>query len=156
MELKEIRLQNGLTQEEASKILKVSRKTYIKYENSKESVSDVKYQFLCETLSKHGIISETSGILTIESIIKICGEVFANYKVEFCYLFGSYAKGKATPTSDVDLLISLKSSGLEYFELIETLRENLKKRVDLLDANQLNNNLALCKEILKDGIKIYG
>jgi hypothetical protein len=40
--------------------------------------------------------------------------------------------------------------------LVETLREELKKKVDVLDIKQLNNNLVLTKEILKDGIKIYG
>ena len=33
---------------------------------------------------------------------------------------------------------------------------NLKKKVDLLDFAQLNNNPTLVQEILKDGIKIYG
>jgi predicted nucleotidyltransferase len=26
--------------------------------------------------------------------IRICGKVFAGYDVDYCYLFGSYAKGK--------------------------------------------------------------
>ena len=75
---------------------------------------------------------------------------------DYCYLFGSYAKNKATPSSDVDLLISVKLDGLQYFELIETLREKLKKRVDLLSVSQLKDNLQLLNEILKDVIKIYG
>lgn len=46
--------------------------------------------------------------------------------------------------------------GMKYFELIEILREQLKKKIDLLDVTQLDNNPTLVKEILKDGIKIYG
>ena len=38
--------------------------------------------------------------------INICSSVFGNYSIDYCYLFGSYAKGKATEVSDVDLLIS--------------------------------------------------
>ena len=45
---------------------------------------------------------------------------------------------------------------MKFFELAETLREKLKKKVDLLDIAQLNNNPTLVQEILKDGIKIYG
>ena len=45
---------------------------------------------------------------------------------------------------------------MKYFELIEILREQLKKKIDLLDVTQLDNNPTLVKEILKDGIKIYG
>ena len=83
-------------------------------------------------------------------------EVFEKYDVDFCYLFGSYAKNKATPTSDVDLLISAKVKGLKFYGLVEEVRTALHKKVDVLDVNQLNNNMELTQEILKDGIKIYG
>ena len=86
----------------------------------------------------------------------VCAEVFSNYSVSYCYLFGSYAKGKATPTSDVDLLICTEAEGLLFFGLIEELRERLRKKVDVLDQKQLANNLELTNEILKDGIKLYG
>ncbi len=45
---------------------------------------------------------------------------------------------------------------MKYFELIETLREKLHKKIDLLGIEQLEKNFNLTKEILKDGIKIYG
>ncbi|MBR6406399.1 MAG: hypothetical protein IKS18_09470 [Lachnospiraceae bacterium] len=54
------------------------------------------------------------------------------------------------------MLISTSLAGLAFFGLAETLREKLHKRVDLLDLNQLLNNEMLLKEVLKDGIKIYG
>lgn len=76
--------------------------------------------------------------------------------MEYCYLFGSYAKGKATEKSDVDLLVAMPVDGMKFFELIEVLREQLKKKIDLLDIAQLENNPALVQEILRDGIKIYG
>ena len=37
----------------------------------------------------------------------------------------------------------------------EKMRERLNKRIDLLKVNQLENNIELLNEILKDGIKIY-
>ena len=91
-------------------------------------------------------------------IKEITSKVFSNYKdeISFCYLFGSYANGYANETSDVDLCISTSLSGLAFVGLIEELRENLKKKVDLLDVAQLNNNPKLMQEILRDGVKIYG
>lgn len=74
----------------------------------------------------------------------------------FCYLFGSYAKGKETPASDVDLLIAANVKGLRFYGLVEELRGALRKKVDVLDMNQLKDNLQLTEEIFKDGIKIYG
>jgi predicted nucleotidyltransferase len=76
--------------------------------------------------------------------------------VKFCYLFGSYAKGKATGKSDVDLLVSTDIGGLAFFELTEALRQKLNKKVDVLHIDQLKNNFELLQEILRDGVKIYG
>ena len=56
----------------------------------------------------------------------------------------------------MDLLISSDVKGLQFFALVEELRNTLHKRVDALDIRQLNNNPNLINEILKDGIKIYG
>ena len=70
--------------------------------------------------------------------------------------FGSYAKGTATESSDVDLLIATAASGMKFYDLVETTRERLQKRVDVLNREQLNANPQLVNEILKDGIKIYG
>lgn len=156
MSLKDIRLQGNLTQEEAAQLLGVTRRTYVNYEAGKIDEASLKYKYVVETLQKASLLDESHGILTIDRIRKICSEIFKNYSVDYCYLFGSYAKGKATETSDVDLLVAMPVDGMKFFELIELLREQLKKKIDLLDIAQLDNNSALVQEILKDGIKIYG
>lgn len=156
MSLKDIRLQSNLTQEEAAQLLGVTRRTYVNYEAGKIDESSLKYKYVVETLQKATLIDENHGILTIDQIRKICGEIFKDYSVEYCYLFGSYAKGKATEKSDVDLLVAMPVDGMKFFELIEVLREQLKKKIDLLDIAQLENNPILVQEILRDGIKIYG
>ncbi|MCI5887131.1 MAG: nucleotidyltransferase domain-containing protein [Oscillospiraceae bacterium] len=156
MNLKDIRLRSNLTQEEAAQLLGVTRRTYVNYEAGKIDESSLKYKYVVETLQKATLIDENHGILTIDQIRKTCGEIFKDYSVEYCYLFGSYAKGKATEKSDVDLLVAMPVDGMKFFELIEVLREQLKKKIDLLDIAQLENNPALVQEILRDGIKIYG
>lgn len=156
MRLKDIRLQSNLTQEEAARLLGITRRTYVNYEAGKIDETSLKYKFVVETLQKASLLDENHGILTLDEIKRICSDIFKNYAVEYCYLFGSYAKGKATEKSDVDLLVSMPVDGMKFFELIELLRERLKKKIDLLDIAQLNNNTILIQEILKDGIKIYG
>lgn len=156
MTLREIRIDRGLTQEEAAKLLSMTRRTYIKYENESCRSTSLQYQFMCQTLERYGMVDEEHGVLTLEQIQNICRDVFKQYDVEFCYLFGSYAKGRAAESSDVDLLISGNLSNLEYFDLIERLRERLSKKVELLLCSQLKDNNTLVYEILKDGIKIYG
>lgn len=156
MTLKELRIEKGLTQSQCANFLGIPLRTYSRYENDESKKNNIKYQFMMDKLSKYGFIDEEHGVLTLEQIKNTCTNVFKNYEVDFCYLFGSYSKCKANEKSDVDLLISTNVTGIKFFGLIEELRENLKKKVDLVDIHQLNNNEALIKEILKDGIKIYG
>ena len=154
-ELRSTRENLKLTQIDAAKILNISRRTYQKYE-SIDNNQDQRLQYYVYVLNKLLIIDEENGILEIEDIKQKVSEILSKYNVNFCYLFGSYAKGKAVPTSDVDLIIDSDITGLDYFGLVEELRESLHKRVDLLKVNQLDNNQQLLKEIMKDGIKIYG
>ena len=156
MKLKKLRQEKGLTQEQVAQLLGVTRRTYLKYENDQSSLSEIKYKFIYQTLEQYGVIDEERGILTIEQIKNACFDIFKDYDVEYCYLFGSYAKGNANPKSDIDLLISVNASGLQFFEIVERLREKLKKKIDLLDAKELEKNRPLVEEILKDGVKIYG
>lgn len=154
--LKELRIEKKLTQQQVADMVGISLRSYKSYENDEEKIGTLKYNYIMEKLSDINPIDEENGILEIEDIVQKCTKVFECYDVNFCYLFGSYAKGKATPTSDVDLLISANVKGLKFFGLVEEIREILHKRVDVLDINQLKDNLELTEEILRDGVKIYG
>ena len=110
-------------------------------------------------LNEHCEVKETKGLLTIEQINEIVNRLFnEEYKgqIDFCYLFGSYAKGLANEQSDVDLYVSSSLTGIHFIGLIEKLRQNLHKKVDLIRSSELNNNIELVNEIMKGGIKIYG
>lgn len=154
-QLRELRISLNLSQVEAAKMLQISRRTYQNYEAKKDYL-DKKYQYYLFQLQKLNTIDENHGILTMEYIKDTVAQVLKKYDVNFCYLFGSYAKKKATPTSDVDLLIDSPITGLDYFGLVEDLRKSLNKKIDLLKLDQLTNNLELIQEIMKNGIKIYG
>lgn len=155
-ELLDARKKNNFTQQEAARFLGVSLRSYKSYETEKEKRKNVKYDYFIDQLNKNLIVDEEHGLLTVDKIKSIVSTVLKDYDVEYCYLFGSYAKGKAKGKSDVDLLISSSVSGLKYYGLVEKLREQLNKKIDLLDIKQLNNNQELLNEILKEGIKIYG
>lgn len=156
MTLRELRKNKGITQRQAADFLGVPLRTYSNYENDCKKLTTIKYKYMVDKLNDYGYIDEENGMLTIEKIKDICTDIFSNYPIEYCYLFGSYAKGKAKPMSDVDLLVCTSISGLKFYGLVEELRERLKKKVDVLDQGQLKDNFELTNEILKDGIKIYG
>ena len=77
-------------------------------------------------------------------------------KILVTALYGSQNYNIATESSDVDLLLSTSLSGMKFYELVEILREELQKKVDVLKWEQLKDNPDLIHEILKDGVKIYG
>lgn len=156
MTLKELRKQKKLTQVECAKYLGIPVRTYQNYETDPAKASSMKYAFMMQKLEQYGFLDESHGILTQQQITEICSGILPDYDVEYCYLFGSYAKGKATEVSDVDLLVATTVSGMRFYDLVETLREALSKKVDVLNREQLNDNPELINEILKDGVKIYG
>lgn len=158
MTLKGVRIQYNLSQIEAANIIGIPVRSLRRYELDENYGSTLKRQMFIELLNKHCEISEDKGLLTIESIKQLLTDLFnTDYKgeIEFCYLFGSYAKGTATETSDVDLYVSSSLSGLRFVGLIERARQVLHKKVDLIRSSELENNANLINEVLKDGIRIY-
>ena len=156
MTLKELRKSKKLTQKECAAYLGMPLRTYINYENDGSKSTSLKYAYIMRKLSEYGFVDESHGILTAERIKEICEEIFPAFEVEYCYLFGSYAKNKATEQSDVDLLVSTQVTGIKFYDLVELLHEKLRKNADVLNTDQLKDNPLLVNEILKDGVKIYG
>lgn len=66
-------------------------------------------------------------------------------------LFGSYAQGTATPSSDIDIAVELRreNKGNNYFRLLHFLEDNLHRKIDLGIESALKPAVA---EQLKDEI----
>lgn len=159
MTLKELRTEYGLSQSEATSVLGIPERTYRRYEANEAYGSKIKRKAFIGMLKEHCEVTEEKGLLTIDQIKRKVGDLLTKEyrgQIDFCYLFGSYAKGLANEKSDVDLYVSSSLTGLRFVGLIEKLRQALHKKVDLLRTSELKNNLELINEILKDGIKIYG
>ena len=155
-EVKELRVEKKLTQQQVADLVGISLRSYKAYENAKDKEGTIKYAYILDKLKALNPIDEEHGILDMDFIIEKCKEVFDEYPVHYCILFGSYAKGKATESSDLDFLISADVKGLKFYGLVEKLRLALHKKVDVLNLDQLKDNLELTNEILRDGIRIYG
>ena len=152
MKLKELRKQIGLTQPEAAAILNIPFRTYCRYEDEEQYKETFKYNQMLTILNDYA--SRT--VLSIDLIKNTVSNVCQKYDVSAVYLFGSYAKNKARSDSDIDLMIVSNIEGIEYYQLLNELEENLKKKIDLLRLEAAIQNVKLMNEILKDGIKIYG
>lgn len=98
----------------------------------------------------------SSKIYTPKQIQTILFPVFYDHHVKKAVLFGSYAKGNAKETSDVDIMVDSGLRGLRFFGLLEDVVETLGKDVDLLDVTQIEANSTIEQEINKTGMVIYG
>ena len=96
-------------------------------------------------------------VYTIDELKLKIGNILSNFPVEKATLFGSYAKGEANSTSDIDLVIDSngKLRGLKIFGVRAELEEELKKDIDLIEQRSIIKGGIAEKEIKKTGVVIY-
>jgi predicted nucleotidyltransferase len=64
-----------------------------------------------------------------------------DYGITKMALFGSFANGTQTETSDIDLLIeSSRSLGFKFFELSDFLESGLGRKIDLVTFRQVEES----------------
>ena len=97
----------------------------------------------------------TDKIYTIDEIRSNISPIAKKYGVVRVYLFGSYARGEATKSSDIDLRVD--KGQLRGLVALSGLRidisEALSKNVDLLTTRSLSEDFR--NEIKNDEVLIY-
>ena len=83
--------------------------------------------------------------------------IFKNAPVEKAILFGSYAKGLQTPTSDVDIVIDSRGEllNIHFYGVLEEITECLNKRIDLIEITEIRKNSPIHSVIAQEGIVVY-
>lgn len=73
-----------------------------------------------------------------EKIVEIC----KRNDIEFCALFGSFARGEADETSDIDLLVRFsKPIGWAFYGVADELEKVLGRKVDLATENMIGKRI---------------
>ena len=124
MTLLEARHNYNLSQMQAACVLGIPLRTYVRYEKDDAYGSEMKRKMMVQSINEKYEITETKGILSIEEIKeKVHDLIETKYKdtISFCFLFGSYAKGYATGTSDVDFCVSTTLKDQDYFPNVRIL-----------------------------------
>ena len=74
-------------------------------------------------------------------MIQLIAEYFKTQPVLKAWLFGSFARGEATPESDVDILVEFDHSSpiglFAYAQMWRELEERLGRQVDLVEEGTL-------------------
>ena len=154
--LRQKRKQLGLTQEQAAKACGVSRRTYQTYEET--TILNATYDELIRKLDEMGVLDGSNYISNVKYIKYVCRQLFKEQypEIQSAYLFGSYARGEATGSSDIDILVVCPPMGMKFYGIATRLEEQLHKQIDLHTHRQLMKNEKLLERVLKEGIKIYG
>lgn len=91
-------------------------------------------------------------VLSLGDIKNFVTKVAKEYGVKRVTLFGSYANGKATITSDIDLLVEFNTRSVSFYKICElkiALEELTGKSVDVLHAPLSKDTLLeIDKEVL--------
>jgi len=96
-------------------------------------------------------------MLSIEEIKSHIIPIIKKYPVEKVILYGSYARGDASDTSDIDLVVESRGRlrNRKIFALGGELLDVLPVRVDVYDILEIANPSTMYENIQKEGVIIY-
>lgn len=95
-------------------------------------------------------------VLTLQEIESIVKSLLAKYSAEYALLFGSYARGDATPESDIDVIVVGGKNFIprNIFALAEDLRELSGRDADVFEIREVNAGTPFYEAVMREGIRI--
>lgn len=96
------------------------------------------------------------GTLALDEINSVVKELLKRYNAEYALLFGSYARGEATPESDIDIVIIVGKNFVprNIFALAEDLCEMTGRDADVFEIREVNTETLFYESVMKEGIRI--
>ena len=96
-------------------------------------------------------------MLTVEEIRSKLIPLFETEPIYKAILFGSYATGKATEDSDVDIVIDSQGKllNMDFFGVLHDITELLGKKVDLIEIAELRSDSPILSEIKERGVLLH-
>ena len=96
-------------------------------------------------------------VLTLDSIRELVSPVLGKHGVIQAIIFGSYARGEATVSSDVDIVIDSKGklSGMAFFIASDEISKALPIPSDIYEKREIREGSALYDRIKNEGVILY-
>jgi len=98
-------------------------------------------------------------VYSIEEIQLIVTPIAIKYDVDRVFLFGSYARGEADSSSDIDFIIDKgRLRGLQLAGMLGDLQETFDKGIDLLTVSGMAEevgSLSFRQRVEKDLVVVY-
>lgn len=98
----------------------------------------------------------TENIFSLDDIKNIIRPLCVKYNIERVYLFGSYARGEASPGSDLDFIVygGDNFKPVMVFSFAEELRQLLNKNADVFEINEIDDNSEFYNRVMKEKILV--
>lgn len=99
------------------------------------------------------MVPEVLSRAEIEAAIRL---LLKKYHAEYALLFGSYARGEATASSDIDLVVvgGAQFRARDIFAFGEELRQLTCKDVDAFELRELNVGTPFYENVMQEGVRI--
>ena len=162
MNLQNLLEEKNISKYRLSKITGIPKTTIIDICAGRSSLANCSartVQLLAEALecSMEDIMKlDTGAVYNYKELKRILKPIFESYGVKKATLFGSYAKGTANNSSDVDILVDSGLHGLNFFGLLESVTNALRTSVDLIDIHDVEAGSEIDREIKNTGVLLYG
>ncbi|MDO4475891.1 MAG: nucleotidyltransferase domain-containing protein [Lachnospiraceae bacterium] len=94
--------------------------------------------------------------LSRKEIEEIVRALLVKYQAEYALLFGSYARGEETSSSDIDLVVfgGEKFLPKNIFAFGEELREKTNLEADVFEITEINKNTDFYNAVMREGVRI--
>ena len=94
--------------------------------------------------------------LALQEVKSLVKSLLVKYSAEYALLFGSYARGEATPESDIDLIVVGGENFIprNIFALAEELRELSGRNADVFEMREVNVGTPFYESVMREGIRI--
>ena len=95
-------------------------------------------------------------VLTRSELETAIRALLKKYHAEYALLFGSYARGEATASSDIDLVGvgGVNFRARDIFSFGEELRQLTHKDVDAFELRELNVGTPFYETVMQEGVRI--
>jgi len=96
-------------------------------------------------------------VYTTNEIKEKLEPIFRSAPIEKAFLFGSYAKGLQTSSSDIDIVIDSRGEllNINFYGVLEDISECLKKRIDLIEFSEIQEGSSIYSAVTQEGVLLY-
>ena len=96
-------------------------------------------------------------MITLHQVVDILRPIFEKQGIDKATVFGSYARGDTTLTSDIDMVIDSngKLKGIMFFAVSDEIAKALPIKSDIYEQREIIKDSALYNAIAREGVVIY-